>query len=114
MLENYGIRILLLSYSSDAFNGLSVGEDDKGPASSIEHKRFSTAHELGHLLTHLSDYGGKARSEDKVQEKEADLFAEYFLMTEQGFNSEWEETAGMPFVLKSFDFYADRLSSRVP
>lgn len=106
LLENCGIKILALPYSSDAFNGLSVSQCEKGPAIiintweriSIERQIFSTAHELGHLLMHLSDYDGKARSEDKAQEKEADLFAGYFLMPEQGFNSEWEETAGMPFV----------------
>jgi Zn-dependent peptidase ImmA (M78 family)/DNA-binding XRE family transcriptional regulator len=105
LLESCGIKILALPYSSDAFNGLSVGEEDKGPAIiintweriSIERQIFSTAHELGHLLMHLSDYDGKAHSEDKSQEKEADLFAGYFLMPEQGFDSEWEETAGMPF-----------------
>jgi Zn-dependent peptidase ImmA (M78 family)/DNA-binding XRE family transcriptional regulator len=106
LLESCGIKILALPYSSDAFNGLSVGEDDKGPAIiintweriSIERQIFSTAHELGHLLMHISDYDGKARSEDKAQEKDADLFAGYFLMPEQGFDSEWEETAGIPFV----------------
>ena len=106
LLESCGIKILALPYSSDSFNGLSVGENDKGPAIiintweriSIERQIFSTAHELGHLLMHLSDYDGKAGSEDKNQEKEADLFAGYFLMPYQGFNSEWEETAGMPFV----------------
>ncbi len=106
LLESCGIKILALPYSSDAFNGLSIGKDEKGPAIiintweriSIERQIFSTAHELGHLLMHLSDYDGKAHSEDKAQEKEADLFAGYFLMPEHGFDSEWEETAGMPFV----------------
>lgn len=106
LLESCGIKILALNYSSDAFFGLSVGKDDKGPAIvintweriSVERQIFSTAHELGHLLMHLSDYDGKACSEDKTQEKEADLFAGYFLMPEHGFDSEWEETAGMPFV----------------
>jgi Zn-dependent peptidase ImmA (M78 family) len=106
LLESCGIKILALPYSSDAFNGLSVGEDDKGPAIiintweriSIERQIFSTAHELGHLLMHLSDYDGKARSEDKTQERDANLFAGYFIMPEQGFDSEWAETAGMPFV----------------
>ncbi|MBN2861218.1 MAG: ImmA/IrrE family metallo-endopeptidase, partial [Sphaerochaetaceae bacterium] len=105
LLESCGIKILTLPYSSDAFNGLSVGEDDKGPAIiintwdriSIERQIFSTAHELGHLLMHLSDYDGNALSEDKAQEKEADLFAGYFLMPAQGFDSEWKDTAGMPF-----------------
>ncbi len=106
LLESCGIKILTLPYSSDAFNGLSVGEDDMGPAIiintweriSIERQIFSTAHELGHLLMHLSSYDGKARSEDKTQEKEADLFAGYFIMPEQGFDSEWKESAGMLFV----------------
>ena len=106
LLESSGIKILALPYSSDAFNGLSVGEDNKGPAIiintweriSIERQIFSTAHELGHLLMHLSDYDGKARSEEKAKEKEANLFAGYFLMSEHGFDCEWEETAGMPFV----------------
>ncbi len=106
LLESCGIKILAIPYASDAFNGLSVGKEDKGPAIvintweriSIERQIFSTVHELGHLLMHLSDYNGKDCSEDKSQEKEADIFAGYFLMPEQGFNSEWEETAGMRFV----------------
>lgn len=106
MLESCGIKILTFPYSSNAFNGLSVGENDKGPAIiintweriSIDRQIFSTAHELGRLLMHLSDYDGKVRSEDKAQELEADLFAGYFLIPEQGFDSEWEETAGMFFI----------------
>jgi Zn-dependent peptidase ImmA (M78 family)/DNA-binding XRE family transcriptional regulator len=106
LIESCGIKMLALPYSSDAFNGLSVGEDDKGPAIiintweriSIERQIFSTAHELGHLIMHPSDYNGEVLTENKEQEKEADLFAGYFLMPEEGFNSEWFETSGMPFV----------------
>lgn len=106
LLESCGIKILAFPYASDAFNGLSVGENDTGPAIvvntweriSIERQIFSTAHELGHLLMHLSDYDGIVRSEDKAREREADLFAGYFLMPEQGFDSQWGETTGMPFV----------------
>ncbi len=118
LLESCGIKILARPYSSDAFNGLSVAEAHKGPAIiintwgriSIERQIFSTAHELGHLLMHLSDYDGQARPEEKTQdnaqekarektqEKEADLFAGYFLMPAPGFDSAWEETAGIPFV----------------
>ncbi len=47
---------------------------------------------------HRSDYDGKIRCEDSSQERDADLFAGYFLMPEQGFDSEWNEAAGMPFV----------------
>lgn len=106
LLESCGIKILAFPYASDAFNGLSVGKNDNGPAIvinnweriSIERQIFSTAHELGHLLMHLSDYDGKVRSEDKVRELEANFFAGYFLMPEQGFDSQWEDTTGMPFV----------------
>lgn len=106
LIENCGIKLLALPYSSDAFNGLSVGVDDKGPAIiintweriSVERQIFSTAHELGHLLMHLSDYNGEALGEDKEQEKEADLFAGYFLMPQKGFDFEWAESAGMPFI----------------
>jgi len=106
LIESCGIKLLAMAYSSDAFNGLSVGAGDKGPAIiintweriSIERQIFSTAHELGHLLMHLSDYNSKILTEDKAQEKEADLFAGYFLMPEEGFDSEWEESYGMPFL----------------
>lgn len=110
LIESCGIKLLALPYSSDAFNGLSVGADDQGPAIiintweriSIERQIFSTAHELGHLLMHLGDYNGDTHPEDKEQEKscekEADLFAGYFLMPEPGFNSGWAETYGMPFL----------------
>lgn len=106
LIESSGIKLLTLPYASDAFNGLSVGADDKGPAIiintwdriSVERQIFSAAHELGHLLMHLSDYDGEVREEDKDQEKEADLFSGYFLMPKKGFDSEWAETAGLPFV----------------
>jgi len=106
LIESCGIKLLALPYSSDAFNGLSVGVSDEGPAIivnsweriSVERQIFSTAHELGHLLMHLSDYDGKVTVEDKAQEKDADEFAGYFLMPEKGFNDEWDETAGLSFV----------------
>ncbi len=106
LIESCGIKLLTLPYSSDAFNGLSVGFDDKGPAIiintweriSIERQIFSTAHELGHLLMHLGDYNGDKPNEDKEHENEANLFAGYFLMPERGFDSEWSETYGMPFL----------------
>ncbi len=106
LLESCGIKILALPYSSDAFNGLSVGSEDNGPAIiintweriSIERQIFSTAHELGHLLMHESQYTRDVNAEDKGQEKEADLFAGHFLMPEKGFDLAWMESSGMPFV----------------
>lgn len=106
LLESCGIKILALPYSSDVFNGLSVGKTNKGPAIIIntwekittERQIFSAAHELGHLLMHLSDYNGNNNFEEIVAEQEANLFAGYFLLPQQGFDSEWIETAGMPLV----------------
>ena len=106
LLEHAGVKLLSYSYSSDAFFGLSVGPDDQGPAIivntwdriSTERQIFSAAHELGHLLMHLSAYSHEKKDEDKQQEQEADLFAGYFLMPDVGFKKEWSETAGIPFV----------------
>lgn len=106
LIEHAGIKVLALPYSSDAFNGLSVGAEDQGPAViintwdriTIERQIFSAAHELGHLLMHLGDYNGEPLAEDKKQESEADTFASYFLMPETGFDDEWKDTAGMSFI----------------
>ncbi len=106
LLESCGIKILTFPYSSDAFNGLSVGVEDYGPAIiintweriSVERQIFSTAHELGHLLMHISQYSRDVTAEDKVQEREADLFAGHFLMPELGFDLAWQQSSGMPFV----------------
>ena len=54
LIESCGIKLLALPYSSDAFNGLSIGVSDEGPAIivnsweriSVERQIFSTAHEL--------------------------------------------------------------------
>jgi Zn-dependent peptidase ImmA (M78 family) len=46
---------------------------------------------------HLGSYDVCDESEDKQEEKEADLFASHFLMPKEGFDQEWEETAGLPF-----------------
>ena len=105
LLEHAGIKLKQYSLSSDSFFGLSVGPDDGGPAIvvntwsriSAERQIFSAAHELGHLIMHLGSFDISDESEDKQEEKEADLFASHFLMPKDGFNQEWEETAGLPF-----------------
>ncbi len=86
--------------------GLSVSVEDGGPAViantwerlPVETWIFSAAHELGHLLLHLSAYDVHEEQEDKVQEVEADEFASHFLMPEVVFRKEWEETAGLSLV----------------
>ena len=60
LLENNGVKLLLLERKSDSFFGLSVGAGDGGPAVvvntwdriSVERWIFTAAHELGHLLLH--------------------------------------------------------------
>lgn len=106
LLEARGIKVYPLTVASDAFFGLSVGPADGGPAIavntweriSVERWIFTTAHELGHLLLHLEDYDVDQRDEEEKQEKEANLFASYFLMPEEVFAKEWAETYGMAFV----------------
>ena len=73
VLERCGIKVLRFPRATDAFFGLSVKEDDGGPAIvintweriSVERWIFSAAHELGHLLLHPGAY-------DHTQEEEAE------------------------------------------
>ena len=106
LLEHAGIKLLPHPYASDTFFGLSVGPQDKGPAIIVntwkliitERQILSAAHELGHLLMHLSEYNGGDEHEDTGQEKEADLFAGHFLMPQEGFEKEWHYTAGLYYI----------------
>ena len=105
LLEHAGVKLNQYVFSSDSFFGLSVGPDDGGPAIvvntwsriSAERQIFSAAHELGHLIMHLGSFDASDESEDKQEEKEADLFASHFLMPKEGFDREWQETAGLAF-----------------
>ena len=106
LLESMGVKVYSISVANDAFMGLSVSEDDGGPAvivntwdrMPVETWIFSAAHELGHLLLHLSAYDVSEVEEDKSQETEADEFASHFLMPEEVFRKEWDETAGLSLV----------------
>lgn len=106
LLESCGIKVYPLNLVSDGFFGLSVAEVDGGPAVivnvweriSVERRIFSAAHELGHLLLHLDTYKVEENIEDDNQEDEANIFASHFLMPEEAFNSEWDDTSGLPFV----------------
>jgi Zn-dependent peptidase ImmA (M78 family)/DNA-binding XRE family transcriptional regulator len=102
LLEDNGIKVLLLDKKSDAFFGLSVSEGDGGPAVvvntweriSVERWIFTAAHELAHLLLHLGEYSRDELEEPKEAEHEADVFASHFLMPEPAFASEWDDTSG--------------------
>ena len=106
LLEANGVKVLSLRVASDAFFGLSVAPQDGGPAVavntweriSVERWIFSAAHELGHLVLHLTDYDIQHQDESRDREKEANLFAAYFLMPEEVFWKEWQDTYGMAFV----------------
>jgi len=106
LLESVGIKVYSINVANDAFMGLSVSEDDGGPAVivntwerlPVETWIFSAAHELGHLLLHLNAYDVSEEQEDKEQEVEADEFASHFLMPEAVFRNEWEDTSGLPLI----------------
>lgn len=108
LLEARGIKIWSVPVESKAFFGLSIGENDGGPAIvvntwnrlPVELWIFSAVHELAHLLFHLEDFDVDEELETAVEDKEkqANEFASHFLMPEDAFLSEWEDTGGMAFL----------------
>lgn len=108
LLDSAGVKVFPMPVASDAFFGLSVGPSDGGPAVvvntweriSVERWIFSAAHELGHLLLHLDDYGQEQEEEVAEHELEADAFAAEFLMPDAVFRREWDETYGLPLVAR--------------
>lgn len=110
LLENAGVKVLSIPMASDSFFGLSVGEEDGGPAVvvnvweriSVERRIFSAAHELGHLVLHPEAYDVSQVEENKEEEQQADRFAGHFLMPNEGFQKEWDEAAGLHFVDRVF------------
>jgi len=108
LLEENGVKLLLLEKKSDSFFGLSIGEGDGGPAIvvntwdriSVERWIFTAAHELGHLLLHPAEYQRDATELPLPAEREADVFASHFLMPEVAFAKEWDETRGHPLLVR--------------
>lgn len=104
LLEKCGVKVLRHPRATDAFFGLSIAESDGGPAIvintweriSVERWIFSAVHELGHLLLHPDAYVRDEESEPKVDEKEADMFASFFLMPNDAFKREWRDASGHP------------------
>jgi Zn-dependent peptidase ImmA (M78 family) len=96
--------------ASDSFFGLSIAEEDGGPAIivnaweriPVERRIFSASHELGHLMLHRDAYDVSQTKESKKEEKEADLFAGHFLMPDEGFRREWNEASGLHWVDRVF------------
>lgn len=103
VLEKNGVKVFTPKLASEGFFGLSVAEQDGGPAVvvnvwerlSVERWIFTAAHELGHLLLHFDAYDVTKTEEDLSQEKEADTFASYFLMPEDLFDRELQAARGL-------------------
>jgi len=108
LLEDNGVKVLLLDKPRDSFFGLGVGVGGSGPAVvantwrriSVERWIFTAAHELGHLLLHPSDYARDATDLSPDAEREADAFASEFLMPEPAFRPEWSATRGQPLMVR--------------
>ena len=108
LLEENGVKLLLLETNRDSFFGLSVGSRDHGPAVvvntwdriSVERWIFTAAHELGHLLLHQDEYQREATDLPTETEREADAFASEFLMPEKAFSAEWDETCGHSLLVR--------------
>ncbi len=88
LLESNGVIIIELGIGLEKFDGVSIISDSGIPLIIInkyftnDRKRFTIAHELGHILLHL--YGNPAISSYRDKEKEANSFASEFLMPIEG------------------------------
>lgn len=108
LLEDKGVKVLLLKKATDAFFGLSVAPGNGGPAVvvntwdriSVERWIFTAAHELGHILLHREAYDRTRDKEEEREEREADRFASHFLMPDEGFDAEWDQTHGLPLLFR--------------
>ncbi len=108
LLEENGVKLLLMETTRDSFFGLSVGERDGGPAVvvntwdriSVERWLFTAAHELGHLLLHPAEYLRDATEMPSAPEREADEFASEFVMPEAAFSIEWDATSGHSLLVR--------------
>lgn len=103
LLESAGLKVRIVTSELESFFGLSVGPEDGGPAIvvnvrddiTVERRIFTVAHELGHLLLHPGAYDVEEVEEDEAEEREAHLFGSHFLVPQEGFDKEWEESAGL-------------------
>lgn len=106
LIESAGIKVYSYVLASNSFFGLSVAQEDGGPAVivntweriPVERWIFSAAHELGHLLLHKCAYDVDSENENDKEEIEANLFAGQFLMPTSVFLKEWEQAAGLGLI----------------
>mgnify|MGYP000008905262 CR=1 FL=1 len=91
LLERHGIVIVEQSYDIDGFDGVSFLTDKGIPVMIInrdfsnDRKRLTIAHELGHIIMHISDRIAipDYRNNEKNKELEANQFAAEFLMPKE-------------------------------
>lgn len=103
-----GIIVYTKEFFSDSFFGLSLIDNNKKRIIvvntwnkiSVERRKYTVAHELGHLLLHPNSYEEQEKEENKEEEKQADIFASHFLMPQQSFVEEWNKYNNYDFVEK--------------
>jgi Zn-dependent peptidase ImmA (M78 family) len=106
LMEKAGIKLRIKPFGFKKTFGLSVGEDDGGPAIvvnaepgiPVERQIFTIAHELGHLILHKNSYDAARDIEDDDEELAANSFAGVFLIPDEGLRKEWEESKGLHWV----------------
>ena len=107
LLEKSGVKLYTHSFGwKDNFWGMSVAKEEGGPVIAVnispsitnERQLFTAAHELGHLLLHPKSYDYNQLQENEAEENEADQFASYFLMPNEGFRKRWEGTKGLHWI----------------
>lgn len=82
ILEKNGIIVYFLKHTHEKFDGITMYSDKGQPIIFIndgmpnDRKRFTLAHELGHLILHLNSF----QDIDRDEEMEANNFASEFLM----------------------------------
>lgn len=103
-----GIKIYAKEFFSDSFFGLSLIDNKSDKVIvvntwnkiSVERRKFTVAHELGHILLHENSYQENITDENPQEEQEANRFASYFLMPKNMFIEEWLKYDNYSFIDK--------------
>lgn len=106
VVNSAGIRLHLSEMPLSDFFGVSIGEEDGGPAISVnvskgislERQIFTVAHEMAHLILHKNSFRPEMFEDDQEEENEANLFASHFLMPEDEFLKALERCKGLHWV----------------
>lgn len=106
-LESHGIIVIFIDDAPEGFDGRAFFTPENYPVIMInndmanDRKRFTLAHELGHLVMHLRF--DVVHEEIKIIEKQANLFASEFLMPINEICSDFDRlTYGKLGILKSY------------